>query len=155
MTAAIQQAVEEALVDATGTGQEEKLESARRLIKAFTDWEKIRQHASDERKRTKEGVAALLAQFKEAMEVGHSSEADQLLKLSVCEQRWQDLDDARAERRDVNNAMRDQIKAAEQKIKDLITEVKGTQQLTMFDRTPTIDDPPTPEDDEDEGEDIS
>lgn len=153
MSAAIKEAVDEVLTEAADSADDEKQEAARRLIGAFMSWEKIREYATQERSRTKENVAARLAQFKEAMEVGHSSESDQLLKLTVCEQRWQELDDARAERRDVNHAMRDQTKAAEQKIKDLITEMKGSPQLTLFDTTPTIDNPPTPEDD-DEDEDI-
>ena len=122
------------------------------LIKAFEQWETIRSFGVDERKRTAELVVARLAAFKEAMEVGHQNANDQILKLNVVEQRWQDLEDARSERKEIGSAVRDQMKNAHQKLKDLINE-RNNPQISMFgrdDRTPDIDHPPQPEEDEPE-----
>lgn len=149
-----EETVEDTIAEAAASEDHERQEAARRLMTAFVSWEQIREFATKERARVNENVAARLAQFKEAMEVGHASESDQLLKLTVCEQRWQELTEARDEKKDVNGAMKDQIKSAEAKIRDLIAEAKGSNQLTLFTRTPTIDNPPTPEDDEDADEDI-
>jgi DNA-binding protein H-NS len=106
-------------------------ETAQRLVKSFEQWETAREFRKKESKRTSEQLAARIAQFAEAMNVGHSTTSDQVLKLSVVESRWQDLEDAREERKQVAAACRDAIRAAEQKIKDIIQTVKSTQ-LSLF-----------------------
>lgn len=104
---------------------------AKRMVTAFEQWQTIREYATKERKRLSEQLAARIAQFTEAMNVGHSTANDQILKLSVVETRWQDLEDARTEKKEVGSALRDQIKASEQKIKDLIAEAKSNQ-MSLF-----------------------
>lgn len=143
------ESLKEEVLDAAAA--ETNFENVRRMMVAFSQWEVIREHGAKERKRCTELVASRLAQFKEAMEVGHATQGDQLLKLSVVEQRWQDLEDARTEKKEVTSAMKDQLKGAEQKIRDLISEAKGTQ-MSLFGgpRTPTIDMPPIGEDDDDD-----
>lgn len=106
-------------------------EVASRLVRSFQQWVTLREHAVKERKRLSEELASRIALFKEAMEVGHSNANDQILKLGVVEARWQDLEDAREARKEITAAMRDQIKVAEQKIKDQIAEAKNGQ-LNLF-----------------------
>jgi hypothetical protein len=130
----------------------DQVEAARRLLKAFGDWDKIRTYAKTERKRTKEEVDGRLQQFTEAMEVGHSNANDQILKLTVVEQRWQDLTEARDGRKLVLKALSDQLKGIEQKIRDLTAEAKD-KQLSLFNgSSSTIDNPPEAEDDPEEEE---
>lgn len=102
-------------------------EIAGRLFRAFNLWETGREHKRNESKRCGELLAARIAQFNEAMQVGHSTVNDQVTKLLVVEQRWQDLEDARAEKKLVASACKDAIKSAEQKIKELMVEAKSTQ----------------------------
>lgn len=126
------------------------------LIKAFEGWVTVDEFAAKERKRTKELVDGRLAAFKESMEVGHNTTNDQVLKLSLCETRWQELEEAREERKLINGSCKDQIKVAKQKIVDLLNP-----QLGLFNGPPntdpatyesgsTIDNPPQPEEDEPE-----
>ncbi len=97
-------------------------------------------------------MSAKLAALKEGMEVGHSTDEQQLLKLTVVEERWQDLEEARTERKEIGSAMKDQMKLCETRIRDLINEMKSPQ-LGLFNAsTSTVDRPPTPEDDEPEDE---
>lgn len=118
---------EQQVSDAIAEVAVEDAETAARLVRAFDQWQQAREYAKTERKRTSENLAARIALFSEAMNVGHSTTGDQVLKLSVVESRWQDLEDARHERKDVNAACKDAIKAAEAKIKDLLTQVKSNQ----------------------------
>lgn len=106
-------------------------EQAQRMLRAFEQWNVLREYATKERKRISEKLAARIAQFNTAMEVGHSTASDQLLKLQVVEARWQELEETRDERKEMNSTLRDQIKSAEQKIKDLIDEAKSNQ-LSLF-----------------------
>lgn len=106
-------------------------ETVAHLVRAFESWEKAREYRKNESKRCNEQMAARIALFAEAMNVGHSSPTDQVLKLSVVESRWQDLEDAREERKQVNGATRDAIKACEQKIRDLLITAKSNQ-LNLF-----------------------
>jgi enoyl-CoA hydratase/carnithine racemase len=106
-------------------------EHAGRLMRAFTAWQAIVDYKKTETKRLSEKLAARIAQFNEAMAVGHSTTGDQILKLGVVEQRWQDLEETRAEKKDVTAALREQVKTSVQKIKDLIEEAKSTQ-LSLF-----------------------
>jgi len=114
-------------------------ETAAHIMRAFIAWQTIKDYAKDERKRLNEKLAGRTAQFKEAMEVGHASTSDQILKLSVVEQRWQELEEARDEKKEVNGALREQIKAAEQKIRDLIEESKSNQ-MNLFSESSGADD---------------
>lgn len=139
----------EAAAEAATAGDEEARERASELITKFTDWETTRELAAKERKRCNENVQAKLAALKEAMEVGHSTQADQLLKLSVIEGRWQDLEDARTERKELMSSFKDNIKLCETRIRELIAAIKSPQ-LGLFTSTSTIDNPPTPEDDDDD-----
>ena len=102
-----------------------------RLIRAFASWTTAKETAVKERKRCNELLTGRIAQFNEAMNVGHSTESDQLLKLSVVETRWQDLEDAREGKKQVGAACRDAVKTCEQKIRDLLDEVR-TGQLSLF-----------------------
>lgn len=102
-------------------------EDAARLIRTFATWQQLREDKQKESKRLSEKLAARIAQFNEAMNVGHSTTSDQILKLSVVEQRWQELEETRAEKKDVMGAYKDSVKATEQKIKDLIAEAKSAQ----------------------------
>ncbi len=63
------------------------------------------------------------------MEVGHSTDADRLLKLVVVEERWQELDEVRTERKEVIGAAKDAVNAAETEIRELIANAK---QLNLF-----------------------
>ena len=148
---------DEALATAAeAAANEDTKETARNLIEAFQRWETTREFAGKERKRCSENVSAKLAALKEAMEVGHSTDEQQLLKLSVVETRWQDLEDARTEKKEVGSSMKDQIKLCETRIRELIAELKSPQ-LGLFASRSTVDNPPTPEEDadpEDEDDDI-
>lgn len=125
---------------------------AAELLRAFDGWMAIREFAQKETKRTKETVEARLQSFKEAMEVGHSNQSEQLTKLTVCEMRWQEFEESRAERKDILGVVKDQTKLSLQKIKDLRAEI-ADRQLDMFKQSSsTIDNPPVPEDDEPEGD---
>lgn len=106
-------------------------ETAQRLVRCFEQWVTAREYKKTEAKRTSENLAGKIALFTEAMNVGHSTTGDQVLKLSVVESRWQDLEDARTERKEVASACKDAIKAAEQKIKDLLEQAKSNQ-LPLF-----------------------
>lgn len=106
-------------------------ETVARLVRTFDGWEKAREYKKTEGKRCSENLAARIALFAEAMNVGHSSTGDQVLKLSVVESRWQDLEDAREERKQVAGACREAVKACEQKIRDLLGEMKSNQ-LSLF-----------------------
>lgn len=139
----------EAAAEAVTTGDEEARERATDLIAKFTEWETTRDLAAKERKRCNENVQAKLAGLKEAMEVGHSTQADQLLKLSVIEGRWQDLEDARNERKELMSSFKDNIKLCETRIRELIAAIKSPQ-LGLFTSKSTIDNPPTPEDDDED-----
>lgn len=120
----LQQEVDQAALEATAAG-------AARIIKAFTDLETIEEYGVKERKRVNELVASRKAMFAEAMAVGHSTVTDQLLKLGVVEQRWQELEEAHDEKKDVMGTVKDQVKSTRQKIKDLLAEAKSNQ-LSMF-----------------------
>lgn len=130
-------------------------EYARAIIKAVENWETVREFGVKERKRTKELVDARLASLKEAMELGHNTESDQLLKLSAVESRWQELEEARDERREISSACRDQLKNAHQQIRDLLSPQLGlfsgppNTDPSTYESTSTIDNPPEPEEDED------
>ena len=112
-------------------------ESAARVLKAFQTWVDGKTYASAERKRMSEKLAARIAQFEEAMQVGHSTTNDQILKLSIVETRWQDLEEARSEKKEVGKALTDAVKSAEQKIKDLLAEAKSGQMTLFADAPPT------------------
>lgn len=111
--------------------QDPTAEIAARMIRAFQQWETARAHRKDEAKRCNDNLAGKISLFAEAMNVGHSNTNDQILKLSVIEARWQDLEDAREEKKQVASACRDAIKACETKIKDLMAEAKSGQ-LNLF-----------------------
>lgn len=137
-----------AAAEAVASGDEEGAEKARDIITAFTGWDTTREFTLKERKRTGDNVKMKLAALKEAMEVGHKTTNEQILKLTVVEGRWQDLEDAREERRLVMKACSDNMKLAEQKIRDLIA---SKNQLGLFESSSsTIDNPPKPEDDDDD-----
>lgn len=107
-------------------------EQAARLMRAFVAWQTIVEYKKTETKRISEKLAARIAQFNEAMAVGHSNTNDQVLKLSVVEQRWQDLEETREEKKEVGAALREQVKSSVQKIKDLIEEAKNKQTSLNF-----------------------
>jgi chromosome segregation ATPase len=111
--------------------QELAAELLPRIIIAYAAWDAIREYAKQEKARLKEKLAGRIAQLKEAMDVGHATINDQVLKLTVVEQRWQDLEETRAEAKDVSAALTEQIKAAQQKIRDLMAEAKSGQ-LPLF-----------------------
>lgn len=145
----------EAAAEAAATGDEEAKEQARSLIDDFQKWETTREYARNERKRCNDNVSAKLAAFKEAMEVGHNSDEQERLKLLLVEERWQDLEEARTERKELMSSCRDQVKLCETRIRERIAALKSPQ-LGLF-SVPSIDRPPTPEDDDeddDEEEDI-
>ena len=123
--------IKDQIVDAIAEGEVDQ-EQVSRLVRAFDLWEQAREYRKKEAKRCNELLAARIAQFSEAMHVGHSSTSDQVLKLSVVETRWQDLEDAREERKQVGSACRDAVKSAEQKIRDLLGEMKQKNQLDLF-----------------------
>jgi hypothetical protein len=120
-----------AAIAAVEEAAEEATEQAVALIAAFQRWETTRKYAVDERKRCGDRVAEKLAAFKEAIEVGHSTEDQQLLKLTVVESRWQDLEEARAERKNVMASCRESMKLAEGRLRELIAERNSTQ-LSLF-----------------------
>lgn len=120
------------------------VETVARLVRSFDQWEQAREYGKKERKRVSDQLAGRIAQFAEAMNVGHSTQTDQVLKLSVVESRWQDLEDAREERKQVTAACRDAIKAAEQKIRDLLVQSK---QLDLFQSSAEVADDAGVEDD--------
>lgn len=117
--------IEEAVAEVTDP------QLADRALRAFANWTQGKEYAAKERKRLSELVSNRKAQFDEAMNVGHNSVNDQVLKLSVVETRWQELQEAIAEKKTINGALKDAIKVAEQKIKDVIAEAK-TAQMNLF-----------------------
>lgn len=141
-----------ALAQATESGDAQAHELVNSLLADFQSWETVREYALKERKRCNENVKAKLAALKEAMEVGHKDMSEQVLKLTVVEERWQDLEEARSEKHDVVSALREQFKLAETRLRERIKEITSPQ-LGLFTSTPTIDNPPKPEEDEDEEED--
>lgn len=127
---------------------------ATELLRAFDGWMTVREYGATESKRTRELVDARFQAFKEAMEVGHATQSDQILKLGVVEQRWQDLEDAKLGRGQVLSACREQIKLSHQKIKDLVSELKQPSLFGPgFGAEVTIDNPPIPEEDDEETDD--
>jgi translation initiation factor 2B subunit (eIF-2B alpha/beta/delta family) len=110
-----------------------------RLVRAFDMWEASREYRKKEAKRLTEQLSARISLFEEAMHVGHSTVSDQVLKLSVVESRWQDLEDARTERKEVSAATKDAIKAAEQKMRDILVAAKSNQ-LSLFQSSSEADD---------------
>jgi hypothetical protein len=140
----------EAAAEAVATGDEDAKESARALMDDFTKWSTTREYALKERKRCNENVQAKLAALKEAMETGHNNESQQLLKLTVVEERWQDLEEARVERKELMASCRDQVKLCETRIRERIEALKSPQLGLFTTSTSTIDNPPTTEDDDPE-----
>jgi hypothetical protein len=122
---ALRQEVEEA------ASQSPSEEHAGRLVRAFAEWQSVGDYKSKQSKALGEKVAARKAAFAEAMATGHQTQGDQLLKLLLCEQRWQELEEAIAERKDVQASLRDQLKVTRQKIADLIQEARD-RQLSLF-----------------------
>lgn len=106
-------------------------ETVSRLVRSFELWEKAKEFKKTEAKRCNDQLGARIALFEEAMNVGHSSVNDQVLKLSVVETRWQDLEDAREEKKQVASACRDAVKAAEQRIRDALADAKSGQ-MSLF-----------------------
>jgi len=139
----------EAVAEAVATGDQDAIESARALMDDFTKWSTTREYAAKERKRCNENVQAKLAALKEAMEVGHNSESQQLVKLTVVEERWQDLEESRVERKELMSSCRDQVKLCETRIRDRIAALTSPQLGLFTASTSTIDNPPDPEDDDD------
>lgn len=137
----------DAIADAIAEVGQEDVELANRMLKAFDLWTQARDFAKKESKRLNEQLAARIAQFNEAMNVGHSTTNDQVLKLSVVETRWQDLEDARTEKKDVAGACKDAIKAAEQKIRDLLEQAKSNQ-LSLFNQHADEEAEPSDEDEQ-------
>ena len=102
-----------------------------RITRAYATWDGLKEYQTKERKRLREQLGARKASFAEAMEVGHQTTGDQVLKLTVVESRWQELEEAQAELKDVMSALAEQLKAATLKIKDLVNEAKS-KQLPLF-----------------------
>lgn len=105
----------------------EKLEQADDLARLFKAWEDARALAVAERKRCGDNVKAKLASLKEGMEVGHQNDAQRLLKLTVVEDRWQELEEARTERKEIFGQMKDAVTLCEQKIRDAIAKYNSNQ----------------------------
>jgi seryl-tRNA(Sec) selenium transferase len=124
------EAIKEQMLDVVSTEGVDP-ETVARLVRSFDQWEQAKEYGKKERKRVNDQLAGRIAQFAEAMNVGHSTTNDQVLKLSVVESRWQDLEDAREERKQIIAACRDAVKAAEQKIRDMLASIKSTQ-LDLF-----------------------
>lgn len=143
----------EAAAEAVATGDQDAIESARALMDDFTKWSTTREYAAKERKRCNENVQAKLAALKEGMEVGHNNESQQIVKLVVVEERWQDLEEARAERKELMSSCRDQVKLCETRIRDRIEALKSPQLGLFTASTSTIDKPPTPEEDPEDDDD--
>lgn len=123
-----------------------------RIIKAFETWQSGKEYATKERKRLADQLSGRAAQFAEAMAVGHTTANDQALKLQVVEQRWQELEDAKNEKKTVTGALRDALKVAEQKIKDLIADQKSGQ-MSLFSGPPRGPDGAAILDDDEESDD--
>lgn len=108
----------------TESTDEEKQEQARALLRAFEQWETIKNFSARERKRCNENVKAKAEDLKTALEETTTNKTEQLSKLGRAEIAWQDLEEAKAEQKDIRNSTRDNIKDAEQKIRDLLEEQK-------------------------------
>ena len=106
-------------------------ETVARMVRAFDIWEAAKEFKKKEGKRLSDQLAARISLFAEAMNVGHSTVNDQVLKLSVVETRWQDLEDAREEKKQIATACRDAVKAAEQRIRDALADAKSGQ-MSLF-----------------------
>jgi len=118
-----------AVLDHVATGGEstdaEKQEQARALLRAFNEWEQTKEWSKTERARVNENVAQQAAFLKDAMEAATTtSDAERLQKLHSVEVCWQDWEEAKAEQKDIRSSTRDNLKVAEQKIRDLLEESK-------------------------------
>lgn len=109
------------------SGDADREQAALELLTLFERWEQTRELAATERKRCKENVDAKVASFKQAVETGTSKDSERLLKLNEVETQWQELEDARTERKEVNGAMKDNVMLAETKIREKITAIKSNQ----------------------------
>lgn len=123
----IEEAAPEAASEAAASDDADRQQQGLELMTLFERWEAAREDAQKERKRCKEQVDAKVAGFKEAVETGTSNDNQRLLKLGIVETRWQELEDARVERKEVGGAMKDQVMLAETKIREKITAIKSGQ----------------------------
>lgn len=114
----------------------------RLLTRRFKAWECTRELLANVRKQQNEFVAAAVSAMRAAMEdgvvVGDNARA--LSKLKNAEMAWQALDEAKAERVEAIKAAREDVAAAEARLRELIENVE---QLSLF----------APGDGEDEDED--
>lgn len=114
----------------TESGDAQQAEQARALLRAFTEWQTTTAWAKTERKRVNDKVKEQAEYLRSALEEATTeSEHERLAKLERCEVCWQDFEEAKAEQKDIRGSTRDNIKAAEQKIRDLMEESK---QLGLF-----------------------
>jgi hypothetical protein len=113
-------------------------EHARRLLRAFEQWRDAVAARTAESKKLSDKIKGKLALFNEAMNVGHSNESDQILKLGVVEARYQEWQEAIAEKKTTCGLLGDQVKAARTKLDELIEEAKSPQ-MNLFSSRPSDD----------------
>jgi len=114
----------------TDSSDAKQAEQARSLLRAFTEWQTTTAWAKTERKRVNDNVKEQSEYLRAALEEATTeSEHERLAKLERCETCWQDYEEAKAEQKDIRGSTRDNIKEAEQKIRDLMEESK---QLGLF-----------------------
>lgn len=114
----------------TDSNDAQQAEQARALLRAFTEWQTTTAWAKTERKRVNDKVKEQAEYLRAALEEATTeSEHERLAKLERCEVCWQDFEEAKAEQKDIRSSTRDNIQAAEQKIRDLMEESK---QLGLF-----------------------
>lgn len=107
----------------------DRIEHAKRILHAFETWRSEKEVAKEENKRCSDNVKRCQELLAEAMTQGHSTPEGQVAKLGTIELAWQELDEAKAEQKDVRGAWKDAIDASETKIRDLIEEGN---QLRLF-----------------------
>jgi hypothetical protein len=101
------------------------------LTRRFKAWEKLREQLAEVRKQQNEKVAAAVASMRACMEDGVTvgDNAKALAKLKAAERAWQKLDEAKAERAEALKAARDDVAAAETRLRELVENVN---QLSLF-----------------------
>lgn len=101
------------------------------LTRRFKAWEKLREVVAEVRKQQNEKVAAAVANMRACMEDGVAAGDNNkaLAKLKAAERAWQKLDEAKAERAEALKAARDDLAAAETRLRELVENVN---QLSLF-----------------------
>lgn len=97
-------------------------ECAIEVLQAFELWQAAKEYATSEGKRTLLKLKAAQAALKEAVEAGRAESGGYKLERVEC--CWQDVEEAKAERREVRSACRDAVSEALDKMRAAVDAAK-------------------------------